>query len=66
MSNEDLQLLGSMLGTIIALAWFGIPAMLASRRGRNPIIWFALGLINWLLAIIMLLVLRPLNDGDKT
>lgn len=51
---------------VIGIAINIIPAVMAKRRGRNPILWFLLGLIATpILAIILLLVLGNDTSGEE-
>ena len=49
---------------IVWASWFlmgGICAYQAKQRGRNPLAWFAIGLLFGILGLILLFLLKPLN-----
>lgn len=53
-----------MLSICIALCV--IPAVMAKRRGRNPVLWFLLGIVTTpILAVILLLILGHDNPQDE-
>lgn len=48
--------------------WIGfaiVTALAAGARGRNPIAWFGIGFIGGVFALIAVLVMEPLNEGDE-
>lgn len=54
-------MLGDLIGLVFLFALPMIPAVMAQSRGRNPVAWYLFGLVAWVLAVILLLVLPDLN-----
>jgi len=44
-----------LVAAVIAL----LPAYIAHRKGHNFLVWYAYGVVFWLLAVIHVLVLEP-------
>ena len=56
----------ALIGVLIALALFLLPATIAQGQGRSGIGWFLFGLfISPILAIILLLILPPLDEKKE-
>jgi hypothetical protein len=52
--------------SLIALFLIGVAtAYFANQRGRDPYIWFAIGIFLGLIGLILLMVLPPLTEGTE-
>ncbi|ETD85801.1 hypothetical protein U703_01985 [Rhodobacter capsulatus YW1] len=48
--------------------WIGfaiVTALAANARGRDPLAWAGIGFIGGVFALIAVLVMEPLNEGDE-
>ena len=62
MNDLITQLLGIIAVLALLLLWLVVPASMASKRGRNPVGWFFVGIVNWPLAVLLLIVLPDLSE----
>lgn len=54
-----------LLSALIGLFFGWINALIASRKGRDPLIWFVLGIIFALASLIVLVLLPPVRTKKK-
>lgn len=48
--------------------WIGfaiVTALAANARGRDPLAWAGIGFVGGVFALIAVLVMEPLNEGDE-